>query len=124
MEKKIIGMFLTVFFLGATTLLAFEPGEPKSEAGFKGALGVEGRGWVNVLTSPAELVYAYLPEKKDHPKAWPLTYIPMFFTKIVTRVSSGVNDILVMPWLVAAKGDPTPLTRRFEMPDYVWQKDL
>ena len=124
MEKKIAAMFLVVFFLGGTALFAEKPGEPFKESGFKQVAKLEGRGWLNILTCPAELVYTLKTEPRVHPKAWPATYIPRFFGNIVTRLTSGINDVLVLPWGVPFSADATPLTRRFDLPDYVWQKDL
>jgi hypothetical protein len=120
MEKKIVGILLGLVCLGAGPLFAEETVQGKS--GFQKIMAVEKRGAVNFLSSPAELFYAFQQEKKDHPKAWPLTYLPAFFTKAAVRVGSSVNDILVIPWYVTT-GDDTPLTRRFDLPDYVWQKE-
>jgi hypothetical protein len=120
MEKKIALVLIGLLCLGAGPLFAAET--VKKENAFKQAASIEGRGFVNFLTSPGELVYTFKTEKKDHPKAWPLTYIPRFFTNTAIRVGSSVNDILVLPWYAAASDD-TPLTRRFELPDYVWEKE-
>lgn len=109
-------------------LLCFETGALfaaetiKKQSTFQKIMAVEKRGAVNFLSSPAELFYTFKGEKKDHPKAWPLTYLPSFFTKTAVRVGSSANDLIVLPWYVAA-GDDTPLTRRFDLPDYVWQKE-
>ncbi len=119
MEKK-IGILIVFLFLGTSALFAAEP--VKKESVLKRIGSIEKRGFVNLLTSPAEVVYAFKGEKKDHPKAWPLTYIPCFFAKTVTRLGSSVNDILVLPWYVTWS-EATPLTRHFELPDYVWQKE-
>jgi hypothetical protein len=42
---------------------------------------------------------------------------------IVTRFVSGVNDVFILPWYAWAAHDTTPLTRRFDLPNYVWQKE-
>ena len=99
------------------------PNFVKKENVFKKIASLEGRGAMNFLTSPGEFASAFNSEKKDHPKAWPVTYAPRFFTNAAIRVGSSVNDILVLPWFAAAGGDTTPLTRRFELPDYVWEKE-
>ena len=137
MEKKMIRMpsersegktriavaFILIGLLcfGASPLFAAAE-VAKKRSTFQKILSVETRGVVNFLSSPGELFYAFKQEKTDHPKAWPATYIPRFFTKVATRVGSSVNDILVLPWRVTV-GDSTPLTRRFDLPDYVWQKE-
>jgi len=121
MEKKIAVLFLVgILFLGTSPLFAAE--NAKKESTLRRVVSIEKRGVANLLTAPAELAYAFKPEKKSHPKAWPLTYIPRFFANTVIRVGSGVNDILVLPWYAAASGD-TPLTRHFDLPDYVWEKE-
>jgi hypothetical protein len=120
MEKKVAFILVGLLFLATGPLFAAET--VKKESTLKKIGDLEKRGIVNFLSSPAELIYAFQKEKKDHPKAWPATYVPRFFTNAVIRVSSSVNDILVLPWFVA-KGDTTPLTRRFELPDYVWEKE-
>ena len=132
MEKKIvptlinfkkfeIGAILIVFlFLGAGPLLAAET--VKKESALKQVTSVEKRGIVNFATTPAEFAYTFKTEKKEHPKAWPLTYVPRVFANMAIRVGSSVNDFIVLPWYVAWS-DATPLTRHFELPDYVWQKE-
>ena len=120
MEKKITWIFIGLLFLAAGSLFAAET--VKKECPFKKIVSLEGRGALNFLTSPAELVYAFKGEKKTHPKAWPVTYPPRFFTNAMMRVGSSANDILVLPWCPTAC-DTTPLTRRFELPDYAWQKE-
>ncbi|MFA7255633.1 MAG: hypothetical protein WC133_06015 [Candidatus Omnitrophota bacterium] len=120
MEKKVISILIGLLFLGTCPLFAAET--VKKENAFKQIVSVEKRGLVNLLTSPAEIVYALKWEKKDHPKAWPVTYLPRFITNAVVRVSSSLNDFILLPWYVTW-GDPTPLTRHFELPDYVWEKE-
>jgi len=120
---RIAWMLPAIFFLGVTILFA-APGEPRKKVGFKGAMGAEMRGWTNGITALGEIARTLPGEKKDHPKAWPVTYMAKAFANTMTRAGSGVTDILIMPWTVAAGGDPTPITRRFDLPDYVWQKDL
>ena len=121
MEKKITWILLGVFLFGASGL--FAPEAAGNESALKEIASIEKRGFVNFLTSPSELVYTFATEKKDHPKAWPLTYVPRFFTNIATRVGSSVFDIAVLPWYVRQSKDDTPLTRRFDLPDYAWQKE-
>jgi len=41
---------------------------------------------------------------------------------MMVRAFSSVNDFIVLPWYVAWS-DATPLTKRFDLPDYVWQKE-
>ena len=106
--------------LGAGTLFAGEI--VKKECALKRIASIEKRGFVNLVTAPGELVYAFKSEKKGHPKAWPLTYIPRFFLNMAIRWGSSVNDFIVLPWYVTWSED-VPLTRHFELPDYVWEKE-
>jgi hypothetical protein len=120
MEKKIAAILIGLLFLGAHSLFAVEPVKKKSA--LKRIMSVEKRGFVNLCTSPGEVVYAFKIEKKDHPKAWPLTYLPCFLTKTAIRIGSSVNDFVVSPWY-SSPTDAPPLTRQFDLPDYVWQKE-
>lgn len=112
---------LGFLLLGVTVLFAAEPA--KKENVLKQVASIEGRGFLNLLTSPGEVVYAFKSEKEMHPKAWPATYIPKLVAKFVTRFASSTYDIFLLPWYASAIHDTTPMTRRFDMPDYVWQKD-
>lgn len=120
--KRTRGLLILVglLFLGTGSLFAGT--SVKKESVWKQIGAIESRGFVNFFTTPAEVVYTFKTERKDHPKAWPATYIPRFFGNMVIRVASSVNDFIVLPWYVAA-GDATPLTRHFDLPDYVWQKE-
>jgi hypothetical protein len=120
-KTKIAWVLLGLLCLGAPSLFAVEP--VKKESALKEIASIEKRGAVNLLTAPSELVSTFKTEKKDHPKAWPLTYGPRFFQNFVTRIGSGVNDLLVLPWYARQAKDDAPLTRRFDMPDYAWQKE-
>ncbi len=115
--------FITLGFLLLGTTVLFAEAPVKKENVFKQVCSIEKRGFVNFVTTPGEFVSTFKIEKKDHPKAWPATYIPRVFTKMVTRFSSGAYDIAILPWYAPAMNDDRPLTRRFDMPDYVWQKD-
>jgi hypothetical protein len=120
MEKKITLLLIGFLFFGTGVLFAAET--VKKESAVKQIASVEGRGALNFVTTPAEFVYAFKTEKKDHPKAWPLTYVPRAFANMATRVGSSVYDIAVLPWFVR-RSDETPLTRHLDLPDYAWQKE-
>ena len=121
MKKSTLFLFLGIFMFGTHTLFAAET--PKKQCAGTQILKLEGRGLINFVTSPGEFVSTFTREKKNHPKAWPATYIPRVFGNIVTRVTSGVNDMFILPFYVWASHDTTPMTRRFELPDYVWQNE-
>ncbi len=121
MKKMTAWILVGFLLLGAGALYAEEAA--KKENTFKEIASIQGRGAMNILTSPGELASAYNFERKDHPKAWPVTYIPRFFTNLTTRVASGVNDIAVLPFVAPFKGETEPITRHFDLPDYVWEKE-
>jgi len=76
MEKKVTLILVGLLLLGTSSLAAAET--VKKECVLKQIASVEARGVVNFLTSPAELFYTCKREIKEHPKAWPATYIPRF----------------------------------------------
>lgn len=114
-------ILLGFLFLGISASFAAEAA--KGESALKEIASIEKRGLVNFATTPAEFVYTLKTEKKDHPKAWPLTYVPRVFTNMATRVGSSAYDIAVLPWFAREAKDETPLTRRFDLPDYAWEKE-
>ena len=120
-KTRIAAVFLGLLLLGASSLFAEESlkkGTALKEIGY-----IEGRGFVNLTTCLSEFVFAFKSEKKQHPKAWPLTYGPRVFANVVTRFGSTVHDNFILPWYVMQAKDDTPLTRRFGLPDYAWQKE-
>ena len=114
-------ILLGLLFLGVQSLFAGEP--VQKESALKQMGSVEKRGFVNFLTSPGEVVNAFKTEKKEHPKAWPLTYVPRLMTNLAIRAASSANDLIVLPFSKTLTHDTTPLTRRFDLPDYVWEKE-
>ena len=121
-RKAGIALLLAGFlFLGAGPLLAAET--VKKEGALQQINSIEKRGLVNFATAPLEFVNTAKSEKKDHPKAWLVTYVPRLFMNLATRVASSANDFIVLPFSSAMTHDTTPLTRRFDMPDYVWQEE-
>jgi len=121
MKKTAWLLLLALLFLGPLSLFAQEA--VKKTCALKQTMNIEKRGIVNFLTSPGELVNAFKTEKKDHPKAWPATYVPRFFSNFTIRVTSSIHDIAALPWYAWAMDDPAPLTRHFELSDYVWEKE-
>lgn len=120
--KKIISLMLVaVFVLGVTSAMAAEP--CKKGKAVKQIFNVQGRGLVNLVTFPWELVSTFQSEKQLHSRLWPATYLPRVLLNSVTRVVSGVNDIVVLPWIVNASQDARPITRHYDLPDYAWQKE-
>ena len=112
---------LAVFFLmNATSFAADET--PKKESGIRCVGMVLGRGAVNLVTLPGEIVRTVPSEREMHPKLWPVTYLPRMFLNLAVRLVSSVNDIGILPWYVGATKDTRPITNFYDLPDYVWQK--
>ena len=124
MKKITALLFLGVFVLGTQTLFAAEvPQKQEKQCVGTQILKIQGRGFLDFATCLGEFVATFKREKKNHPKAWPATYISRTFGNIMTRIASSVNDVFVLPFYVWASHDTTPITRRFDLPDYVWQKE-
>lgn len=123
MEKKIkiTWLLIGILCLGAAPLLAAETAG--KESAFKQTASIEKRGLVNFFSMPLEFRNVAKTETKAHPKAWPLTFVPSLFMNLAARFASSVNDFIVLPFSSALTHDTTPLTRRFDMPDYAWQKE-
>lgn len=123
MRKR--GFFLlAVLMLCLCSVPALQAAEPAAkEKPMQQILDIEKRGFKNIFTSPGEFKRSLQPEKEMHPKAWPVSYLPRAITNFLTRLGSGVFDVAVLPWYVVPSGDSTPMTRRFDLPDYVWQKE-
>lgn len=121
MKKMTAWILLGFLLLEVSPLLAEETIKKQGMLGQIGA--IEKRGFVNFATALGEFGTTLKSEKQNHPKAWPLSYIPRAFTNTAIRVSSSVNDFIVLPWIAAASKEDAPLTRHFDLPDYVWQKE-
>lgn len=115
-------VFLAGFILGTGVLSAAEAA--KEPNAFRRILDVQGRGIINIFTCLGETVRVFPIEKKDHPKAWPATYVFYAFGDTLLRLGSGINDVVILPFYVNAVKDSTPITERFDLPEYYWKKDL
>ena len=120
--KKVITLIILGFFaFGSASLFAEEA--VKKISGIQQILNVQERGIVSGLNSPREFFRTFKTEKKLHPKAWPVTYPSRAVMNFVIRAVSGVNDIAILPLYVNVSGDPRPMTRYLDLPDYPWQKE-
>lgn len=99
---------------------SFDAKEPESHP-IKRAGTVTGRGLLNILALPAELVTTGVREQRMHPYLWPVTYTPRFVYNALVRVTSGLNDVAFFPWIVAHTDDLSPFTEIAELPEYPWQ---
>ncbi len=123
MKKASISIFafLVLWAAASPSVGAAEAG--KNQSALTQILAVEGRGAVNIITSPCEFVRTVGPERKLHPKVWPLSYVPRAFMNTTVRLVSGVNDMLVLPWYMIQTNDSLPMTSHFDLPKYCWQKE-
>ena len=93
-----------------------------SDAGtFKKIMIVEGRGLLNAISIPWELVASMRFEMRQHPRAWPVTYLPRLLLNFAGRFNSALLDMAFMPFVVPSTDDITPFTEQMGLPDYAWQ---
>ena len=81
---------------------------------------VMGRGALNFLGLPTEFFFSPAREVKQHPKAWPLTFIPKTVTNIIYRAASAGGDVIFFPWIVPFTDDLSPLTEAMGLSEYPW----
>lgn len=116
--KKII---LTVLFLLAAGSSLYASTDGRTDKGTLGRVGVVmGRGLINLVGLPTEFFFTPAEEIKNHPKAWPLTFIPKTVTNIIFRAASAGSDIVFFPWIVPFTDDISPMTEPMGLPDYPW----
>lgn len=84
---------------------------------------VLGRGLLNLVGLPAEIVYTPVRETKIHPKAWPVTFLPRFIMNVGSRAGSAAYDIVCYPWMAPHTDDLSPLTEFMDLPAYPWSKE-
>lgn len=122
MKKAGLTAMILCFFITQTAFAAYEAKQPKRNPVARAGI-VIGRGLLNGLALPAELVTTGVRERRMHPYLWPVTYTPKLFYNAVVRVSSAVNDIGFFPWIVAYTDDLSPFTEISGLPEYPWQVD-
>lgn len=119
--KKISALiFLFSFFISSNAV--FAEVTPNLSTGKK-ILTVEGRGWVNLVTSPLELLTSSLREFKKRKYLGVITFAPQTATNFFYRVTSFVNDILLYPCVVPFTDNITPWTEYIGIPEYPWQME-
>ncbi len=119
--KKLI-LIALLLFMTASSLYAYTDG--RTDKGPMTRIGiVMGRWLVNVLGLPTEFFFAPAHEIKNHPKAWPLTFIPKTVTNIIFRATSAFNDVFIFPWVVPFTDDLSPWTEPMGLPEYPWNQE-
>ncbi len=121
MKKIFLILFILSIFFQNPANAAFEDGRTQQN-GFVRECIVLGRGVTNLVTSPLELLATPLREPGIHRWLWPMTSVPRGITNVIVRLSSGVNDLLVHPFVVPFTNDISPITEPYDLPEYVWQK--
>ncbi len=87
------------------------------------AITLETRGLLNLLTFLGEIPKTYILETKVHSKAWPVTGFPRALKNVITRATSSVLDIFMFPLYAGGEDNMQPMTRQFDLPDYLWLKE-
>jgi len=120
MKKTLI--FFLLFGMLLFPLSGFAADEDY-EGYFKEWGRAEGRGFLGVLTFPAEWVTTFAEEMELHTRLWWLTGFPRAIMNNVVRLVSVTHDIVLSPFILPLTKDNTPLTRYFDRPDYPWQSE-
>jgi hypothetical protein len=84
---------------------------------------VEVRGFVNLLSSPSELVASSLREFKRRKLIGVITFVPQSGSNFIYRVVSAVNDILLHPCTAPFTDNITPWTEYMGLPEYPWRTE-
>ena len=118
--KKAAFLFALLLMLNT---FAYASEDGRTTKGVWGREGIVlGRGLLNLVGAPFELIRTPVAETKVHTKAWPITSIPRTITNAFTRFASGAYDFLAYPFVVPATDDLSPLTEPMGLPEYVWGK--
>jgi hypothetical protein len=120
MKKNRVLLFAAACFIFTNTAWAQSSNQLSTENKIK---IVEKRGWKNLLALPMEISSSTVREKRDHPKAWPVTVFPTTVTNCVYRMVSATNDILLHPFVVPFTNNIVPWTDSLGLPEYPWQVD-
>jgi hypothetical protein len=120
MRKMVLGL---VFMLSlSSAAYALEDG--RTTHGVLAREGIVlGRGILNIIGTPLELIRTPIAEWGIHKWVWPVTFIPRAATNAITRASSAVNDIVVYPWMVPFTDDLSPITESMGLPEYAWSRN-
>ncbi len=113
-----IGLLSLFFLISAPQAYSEEVAYEGYWSAFK---TVEKRGWINLVTFPMDFPTTLKEETEKYPKTWIVTTIPHTITRSLTRLSSALNDIFLMPLYAPFSKDTTALTKHFDLPDYGWE---
>lgn len=117
--KKILTITILVTMLAAPAY-AYDTGR-SDDSFLKRWLSVEARGFVNIVSTPFELIRTPVVESRTHKWIWPVSFVPRLISNIFVRAVSGVYDIAFSPFVQPFTNDTTPMTEPLGLPDYAWQ---
>lgn len=120
MRKTCLSALVLFLLASQTAFASYEPVQPKRNPVARTGI-VIGRGILNIVGLPAEIVTTGIREQRMHSRLWPVTYTPRLIYNMVVRISSGVNDVGFFPWIVAYTDDISPFTEISGLPEYPWQ---
>lgn len=118
MRRVLISLTVIMSFL-AGPLFAYDT-HRTDEGAFRRILSAETRGFLNLISTPLEVVRTPYAEARRHKWIWPLTMIPRTISNILIRTASSVQDIVISPISLSFSNDMTPLTYPLGLPDYAW----
>ena len=113
--------FLIAVLMTAGPAYGYDTGRRSDRNVFQRIAVAEGRGILNVVGMPLELVRTPIAEAKRHKWIWPVSFVPRLITNIIGRSTSAVYDIAFSPIIYPFSNDTTPLTDPMGLPDYPWQ---
>lgn len=114
---------LCLILMLSLTSSAYALEDGRTEQGVAGRFGIVlGRGLLNLIGTPFELIRTPIAEVDNHKWLWPITFIPRAINNVVIRATSAVNDLVVYPWMVPFTDDLSPITEPFGLPQYVWSQ--
>lgn len=126
--NKVLGFIISILFI-SSTVSAAEVSVTRAGRSdlnpLQRSAHVFGRGALNAVTSPWELVRTFKIERENYPRFWPVTYIPRAFYHFFVRVPSAGYDMTIFPlFVVPFTDDIRPFTRVYDLPDYAFQDEL
>lgn len=118
--RRLLAALVVLSLIFSGNLYAYETGRTTMGPG-KRVLTAEGRGLLNLVGLPLEVIRTPIAEARRHKRIWPITFLPRMITNIFARATSSVQDIVIAPFVLPFSNDMTPLTEPMGLPDYPWQ---
>ena len=125
MKKVLLSLFF-ILVLSTPQVFADKDEVPKrGEAKNSQRVGtVMGRGFKNLALAPFELFRTPLIEMKEHPRIWPITFVPRVFKNVSTRGFSAIYDIFFYPLAMPFLDETPSYTEKMGLdPDFRGKED-